>query len=550
MTLLAEQEPAAPAPAAPPKPKKVRTGLASLLARFSGWPATTLKILALGLLDALVISSIIPLVTGRYWLMLAFLIVASLTVNIVFLMPARPSWIPPKYIVPGAIFLVGFSLVPIIYTSIIAFTNYGTGHSLSKVEAIHAIQLSSLTQPANGDAYTTTIAKARSGEYVMLLTSQSTGKSYIGTTKGLTPVPKSLGKRDADGNLVSIPGYTSLTPDQASAISNELQALTVPTANGGIKLQAIDVATDLVTTLKYNPKNDTMVDTTNGTVYVDNGKGSFINPKLTKHQAGYELLPGWKTWVGFKNFTGLITNPLVRGPFLQVLVWNFVFAFMSVLTTFIVGLALALVLNRKLRGQRAYRSILILPYAIPAFLSILVWSALLNDNYGAINTYLNINIPWLTDGTWAKVSILIVNLWLGMPYMFLVCTGALQSIPADLTEAASVDGARPMQSFRKVTLPLLLVAVGPLLVSSFAFNFNNFNLIYLLTGGGPPITNSETIAGQTDILISYTYNLAFTGGKGQQYGLAAAVSILIFFIVASVSLVAFRRTRVLEDVNR
>jgi len=125
--------------------------------------------------------------------------------------------------------------------------------------------------------------------------------------------------------------------------------------------------------------------------------------------------------------------------------------------------------------------------------------------------------------------------------------GALQSIPEELTEAARVDGGGPLQIFRRVTFPLLLVAVAPLLIASFAFNFNNFNNIYLLTSGGPPQANSS-VAGSTDILISYTYKLAIAAGKGNDYGLASAVSIIIFFIVAGISAVSFSRTRALENL--
>jgi arabinogalactan oligomer/maltooligosaccharide transport system permease protein len=141
----------------------------------------------------------------------------------------------------------------------------------------------------------------------------------------------------------------------------------------------------------------------------------------------------------------------------------------------------------------------------------------------------------------------LVNLWLGFPYFFLVCTGALQAIPEELTEAARVDGATARQVFRKITLPLLLVATAPLLIASFAFNFNNFNNIYLLTGGGP-LQADQAVAGSTDILISYTYKLAFQAGKGSDYGLAAAVSIIIFFIIATISAISFWRTKSLENL--
>ena len=133
-----------------------------------------------------------------------------------------------------------------------------------------------------------------------------------------------------------------------------------------------------------------------------------------------------------------------------------------------------------------------------------------------------------------------------MPYFFLVSMGALQAIPEELTEAARVDGGGPVQIFKRVTLPLLLVAVGPLLVTSFAFNFNNFNNIYFLTNGGPPQANSS-IAGSTDILISYTYKLAIAAGKGQDFALASAVTIIVFAITALISTIGFTRTRVLEN---
>jgi ABC-type sugar transport system permease subunit len=131
--------------------------------------------------------------------------------------------------------------------------------------------------------------------------------------------------------------------------------------------------------------------------------------------------------------------------------------------------------------------------------------------------------------------------------MFLVCTGALQSIPSDLTEAAAVDGATGLAAFRRITFPLLLVAVAPLLIASFAFNFNNFNIIYLLTEGRPPIPGSD--AGRTDILISYTYKLAFAGGRGADYGFASAVSFIIFLLVAGISAYSFRFTKAFEGVR-
>ncbi|HMO09941.1 MAG TPA: ABC transporter permease subunit, partial [Actinotalea sp.] len=155
-------------------------------------------------------------------------------------------------------------------------------------------------------------------------------------------------------------------------------------------------------------------------------------------------------------------------------------------------------------GQRAYRSILLLPYAIPGFISLMIWSSFYNRDFGLINDLLNLNINWFGSTGWARTAVIMTNLWMGFPYMFLVCTGALQAVPSELKEAASIDGANGWTQFRTVTLPIVLVATAPLLVASFAFNFNNFNAIQLLTEGGPFSADNVT-AGGTDILISYTY---------------------------------------------
>ena len=251
------------------------------------------------------------------------------------------------------------------------------------------------------------------------------------------------------------------------------------------------------------------------------------------------------------NFVRAVTEESIRGPLIYVTLWTFAFAFLSVATTFALGLFLAMVFNdKRMTSRKYYRLVMILPYAFPGFLSALVWAGMMNQEFGFLNNVLfgGAAIPWLTDPWLAKISILIVNLWLGFPYMFLVCTGALQSIPEELSEAAQVDGAKPFQAFRSIKLPLLLTALAPLLISSFAFNFNNFNLVYMLTGGGPRDVSAGVSVGSTDILISMVYKVAFVGAQAD-YGLASAFSILIFIIVGTISVLAFRRTKALEELN-
>jgi arabinogalactan oligomer/maltooligosaccharide transport system permease protein len=272
-----------------------------------------------------------------------------------------------------------------------------------------------------------------------------------------------------------------------------------------------------------------------------------------------ELLSGigWQVRVGWDNYKKIFSDKDLRGPLGGILLWTFMFAFGSVFSTFVVGLALALMFNdQRIRGLRIYRAIFILPYAFPAFLSAYVWRGLLNTENGFINNTIlgfmgDNKIQWFEQQGAARAAVLLVNLWLGFPYMFLICTGALQAIPNDLTEAAGIDGASPWKIVKLIKLPLLLVSLAPLLIASFAYNFNNFGAIYLLTGGGPFLDPTLKVeAGATDILITFVYRIAFSRSVGADYGLASAFSVLIFLIIGSISYFSFKRTRGLEELTQ
>ena len=415
-----------------------------------------------------------------------------------------------------------------------AFTNYSTGHSVTRDEAIKGLIEQNTNQIEGGAQYQFKVIEEGSRR-ALLLTNTSDGTFAIGDEKSLAPI---------DSGEIPL-GWKEISQEnlRESDYQGWLTNLRIPIKDSRIiKVETFETAAEYKYVLRYDSGREVMVDIDSGEVLKEQD-GAFY------YIDGTEMEPGWRIWVGFQNFTDVVTNERIRGPFFRVLIWTFAYAILSVLTTFILGLLLATTLNTpRIRGQRVLRSILIIPYAIPGFLSILIWAGLLNDDFGMLNRALGTSIPWLFDAEWAKVSTLLVNLWLGFPYMFLITTGALQSIPSELAEAAEVDGATPRQAFTKIKLPLLLVTIAPLLIGSFAYNFNNFGGIYLLTGGGPAMNDSDT-AGATDILISYTYKLAFASGQGAQYGLATAVSIIIFFIVASVSALSFRRTRALENLN-
>jgi len=309
-----------------------------------------------------------------------------------------------------------------------------------------------------------------------------------------------------------------------------------------IALEGFEVGIVSRQVLAFDEANDQFNNIISGEVYTDNGRGNFA----IEGNPDQYLEPGWRAPVWFENYTKLFTEERLRAPLVSVFIWTITFATLSVLTTFALGLLLALALNKPIRGRRVYRSILILPYAMPSIMSILIWGGMFNTEFGAINNLLGTDIAWFQSPTFAKFAIILVNLWLGFPYFYLISSGALQAIPSELVEAAAIDGANPRQIFRQITLPLLLQILSPLLIASFAFNFNNFNLIYLLTGGGPRAELDGELAGATDILISFTYKIAF-GSSVQDLGLASAISLVIFLLVASISMYGIRKSKVLES---
>ena len=242
-------------------------------------------------------------------------------------------------------------------------------------------------------------------------------------------------------------------------------------------------------------------------------------------------------WVGLRNYRQILTSAgFSVQSFVHVLEWTVLFAAFSTAVSFLFGLGLALLLNdRQIKERNVYRTLLIIPWALPGAIAILAWQGLLNVDFGHLNAFLqNIGlprVPWTTDQAWARFSCVLVNVWFTFPFMMTACLGALQSVSDDLLEAARIDGARKWNQFRFVTFPTLRSVVVPLLITNYAFQFNNFNIIYLLTKGNPP-NIADPAAGGTDILGSYAYKLTL---QQQQYGLAGAVAVFIFLIVATIS---------------
>ncbi|MCE5172047.1 ABC transporter permease subunit [Paenibacillus profundus] len=253
-------------------------------------------------------------------------------------------------------------------------------------------------------------------------------------------------------------------------------------------------------------------------------------------------------WVGFRTFYDLFAQESWRTTFFGISVWNVIWAVASTLSVFFSGLLLALMVNHpKIKFKKFWRTIFILPWAVPQFISILVFRVLLNGSFGPVNDIiikLGLSpVPWLSDPTMAKVTIIIVNLWFSTPFLMALMSGVLTTMPRDLYEAASVDGATGSQKFFKLTLPLVLAATAPILIMQFAFNFNNFNLIYMLTDGSPNHPDYY-YAGSTDILISWIFKMTL---NQSQFNMASAVSIIMFVFITVFSLWNYRRMKTTQE---
>ncbi len=255
-------------------------------------------------------------------------------------------------------------------------------------------------------------------------------------------------------------------------------------------------------------------------------------------------------WVGFKNFLNIFFLGSYRETFVNVLGWTVIWTICATTLQIILGIVTALFVNQDfIKGKRIFRMIFLLPWAVPAFITIMSFSNMFNDSIGAMNAQviplLNhlpfVELPaiaWKTDPFWTKTALIMIQTWLGFPYIYVMVTGVLLAIPGELYEAAKIDGATFLQRFKHITFPMILFATAPVMITQYTFNFNNFSIIYLFNEGGPGSAGAG--AGSTDILISWIYKL--TTGTSPQYSVAAAVTLLISFIVIGISLIAFKKS--------
>lgn len=510
--------------------------------RASVFSGRNLQIVLTGLFAFLLTFAGVALLLDKSWFLGIFLIVTAV-------LTLRTYWtrskIHAKYLFPGVALLILFHIYPALYSGQVAFTNDSNGHQLSKPQAIAAILEDSRIPVEGQEPIKYQLAIRISDEKLFAFFRYPGPELVAGNSEQVVLITESEVTLESSGLITSVRDFNLLSPDQYSLYSNEIQSLEIRL---GSSQALIPDDYDYLSLFKagriYSEARDEIVDLATGVTYTSNDNGQMVS------SSGEVLYPGWKANVGFRNFTSIFANEEVRRPLLAVVAWTFINAILVVFFSFLMGLILALIFNfPALRSKRLYRTIFIIPLAIPSVLSILVWAGLFQTSNGVINRLFHSEIPWLTDATWARIAILVVELWISFPYMFLISTGAIQSIPGEILEAASIDGASNFKSFTQIKLPLVVRTVAPLLVASGAMALNNFGIIYLLTGGGPTLANSNGNAGATDILISYTYKLAFNAQEGNNYGLASALSILNFLMVGLISIYGLKRIKTMEGVN-
>ena len=253
-------------------------------------------------------------------------------------------------------------------------------------------------------------------------------------------------------------------------------------------------------------------------------------------------------WTGVTNFQDVFySDPMKSATFGKILVWTLVWAVFATFTNYIFGMILALLINKKeIKFKSFWRTMFVVTAAVPQFVTLLLMRLMLDDK-GAFNNMIialgGSSIPFLTDCTCARITVIIVNMWVGVPYTMLITSGLLMNIPEDLYESARIDGANAFQQFTKITFPYIFFVTTPYLITTFVGNINNFNVIYFLTGGGPSPAEYYQ-AGQTDLLVTWLYKLTVVSSD---FNLAAVIGIIVFIICATGSLITFNMSKAAKN---
>lgn len=492
------------------------------------------------------------------------MVAVAVLLTLVYTFSRAYTW---RYLFPGLLGFGIFVILPLAYTVYISFTNYSSVNLLPLDRVIRYFEEETYLEADLRFPFS--VHPAADGRHIFRLREAASGELYVSAPIDLQAaaevhplahaaedelLPEPLAMRDIVQLRSQIrelsfrlPADVKLEVDGNIGLPNEISE---PAAGIILNNTGLREFGPRLPLWRHSRSDgiDRFVNAQTGDVIEPNFSTGFFEVVGSEDAEGVRraVPPGFRAWVGMDNYTTIATDPGLRQPFIRIFVWTVSFALGSVFFSLCVGMFLAVLLEwKELPFRKVYRTLLILPYAVPAFISILIFRGLFNQNFGEINMILNalfgIRPEWFADPTLAKAMIFVVNTWLGFPYMMIVCTGILQSVPDTIYEASSLDGSNAVTDFFFLTLPLIFKPLFPLLVASFAFNFNNFLIIYLLTGGGPDRVGTSTVAGETDILVSYTFRIAFRD-SAQMFGYASAIATIIFLIVAAIAWYNLRLT--------
>ncbi len=473
-------------------------------------------------------------VAGQFLVALACLAILAFGVYVYISSRAYPY----RYLFPGLIATLVFVIFPIVYTFAIGFTNYSSRNLLT-FERAKQYFLDETYRVKGERSFAFTLHRDGNAFRVRLQDEQ--GEVFVSPPLALYKGPIIVDVQAPVAGAEPLAEPVDLRTLISYLPNLKLVSFRLP--NGElISVTSLRQYGDVAKLYKANA-DGTLTNQQDNSVLTPNMKTGFFETS-----SGEPVTPGFTVNVGWSQYHKIFSDKSFSQPFLRIFIWTVTFAGLTVLFAFSVGVVLAVFMEwDALRFRAVYQTMFFVPYTVPAFISILIFKGLFNQNTGEINQILGmlfgVQPSWFATPFLAKAMLLIVNTWLGFPYMMVVSMGLIKAIPSDLYEASAIAGAGPLTNFFKITLPLIAKPLMPLLISSFAFNFNNVMLIELLTGGRPDFLDTKVPAGTTDLLVSFTYRIAFED-SGTNFGLAAAISTILFLMVAVLSLINMRLTRV------
>jgi len=451
----------------------------------------------------------------------------------VTLIMLRNSLTPWRWLAAGLVMAVLFTVYPILYTIYLSYTNMSGGHLLTKAQVVRRLS-EEMYNPNDGGSWAWTVY--RKGKDYLLLLQQDNNFSSI-KPGGF------LEERDFKEPPSKIDGYMEMKSADVMQNLKELGQIEFGRPPFVVKIQSMQEASVQFPLYTYNSAADTFTDNRDKEVY-QNVVGTYTS------QSGKTLTPGFFTTIGWKNYSRFLGNKGYLKPVFGIFLWNIAFSLFSVLISFGLGMLIAL-LFEDLKYKRVIRTLLIVPYPIPVLVSIMVWRGLLNENMGLVTTVVS-NIfgsapKFFTDLNWTRFALIIINVYLSYPYFYVLASGALKAIPKELFEAASIDGANPFTVVRKIILPLVMRILSPLVIASFCFNFNNFTLVWGFNAGLPAMADTAVPMGYSDLLISFIYRLGFSSSNAADYGFTAAITVMLFILVALMVLFQTMNTKTIKE---